>query len=92
MALRARESGIDLICRVPRDLPEIVADKRAIKQILINLLSNAIKFTRRGGKVVVTGEVESGFMSLVVEDTGVGIARRRPRACRRSVLPGAHCL
>ncbi len=73
MALRARESGIDLICRVP-PLPDIVADKRAIKQILINLLSNAIKFTRRGGKVVVTGEVESGFMSLVVEDTGVGIA------------------
>jgi cell cycle sensor histidine kinase DivJ len=73
MALRARESGIDLICRVPA-LPDIVADKRAIKQILINLLSNAIKFTRRGGKVVVTGEVESGFISLVVEDTGVGIA------------------
>jgi cell cycle sensor histidine kinase DivJ len=73
MALRARESGIDLVCRVPA-LPDIVADKRAIKQILINLLSNAIKFTRRGGKVVVTGEVENGFISLVVEDTGVGIA------------------
>jgi two-component system, cell cycle sensor histidine kinase DivJ len=73
MALRARESGIDLICRVP-PLPDIVADKRAIKQILINLLSNAIKFTRRGGKVMVTGEVENGFMSLVVEDSGVGIA------------------
>ena len=73
MALRARESGIDLICRVP-NLPDIVADKRAIKQILINLLSNAIKFTRRGGKVVVTGEAEGGVMSLAVEDTGVGIA------------------
>ena len=73
MALRAREAGIDLICRVP-NLPDIVADKRAIKQILINLLSNAIKFTRRGGKVVVTGEVEGGVMSLAVEDTGVGIA------------------
>jgi cell cycle sensor histidine kinase DivJ len=73
MALRARETGIDLICRVA-NLPDIVADKRAVKQILINLLSNAIKFTRRGGKVVVTSEVESGFITLVVEDTGVGIA------------------
>jgi two-component system, cell cycle sensor histidine kinase DivJ len=74
MALRARESGIDLICRVPADFPDIVADKRAIKQILINLLSNAIKFTRRGGKVVVAGEVEGAFATLAVEDTGVGIA------------------
>jgi cell cycle sensor histidine kinase DivJ len=74
MALRARESGIDLMCRVSPDLPDIVADKRAIKQILINLLSNAIKFTRRGGKVAVVSELDNGFVTLAVEDTGVGIA------------------
>src|SRR5205823_8162904 len=44
MALRAREAGIDLVCRLPDDLPDIVADKRSVKQILINLLSNSIKF------------------------------------------------
>jgi two-component system, cell cycle sensor histidine kinase DivJ len=73
MALRAREAGIDLVCRVATDLPDIVADKRAVKQILINLLSNAIKFTQRGGKVVVTAETQSATMLLRVEDTGVGI-------------------
>ena len=73
MALRAREAGIDLVCRVPPDLPDIVADKRAVKQILINLLSNAIKFTHRGGKVVVSCEADKAQMSLTVEDTGVGI-------------------
>jgi cell cycle sensor histidine kinase DivJ len=73
MALRAREAGIDLVCRVPPDLPDIVADKRAVKQILINLLSNAVKFTQRGGKVVVTGEVSGADIILRVEDTGVGI-------------------
>ena len=74
MALRAREVGIDLVCRVPADLPDIVADKRAIKQILINLLSNAIKFTRRGGKVVVVSEIDGPFVTLAVEDSGVGIS------------------
>jgi cell cycle sensor histidine kinase DivJ len=74
MALRAREAGIDLVCRVPADLPDIVADKRAIKQILINLLSNAIKFTQRGGKVTVTAEIDAGCVTLAVDDTGVGIA------------------
>jgi cell cycle sensor histidine kinase DivJ len=73
MALRAREAGIDLVCRVPADMPDIVADKRAVKQILINLLSNAIKFTQRGGKVSVTTEVGGAHVTLIVEDTGVGI-------------------
>ena len=73
MALRAREAGIDLVCRVPADLPDIVADKRAVKQILINLLSNAIKFTQRGGKVSVTAEVGGADVTFTVDDTGVGI-------------------
>ncbi|MEA2929058.1 MAG: two-component system, cell cycle sensor histidine kinase DivJ [Hyphomicrobiales bacterium] len=73
MALRAREAGVELACRVPADLPDIVADKRAVKQILINLVSNAIKFTDRGGRVAVTGAIEGGQMVFTVEDTGVGI-------------------
>jgi two-component system, cell cycle sensor histidine kinase DivJ len=73
MALRAREAGIDLVCRVASDLPDIVADKRAVKQILINLLSNAIKFTHRGGSVVVTADIHDTSVVLRVEDTGVGI-------------------
>jgi cell cycle sensor histidine kinase DivJ len=73
MALRAREAGIDLVRSVPAALPDIVADKRAVKQILINLLSNAIKFTRRGGKVTVAGKVSDPFMIFTVTDTGVGI-------------------
>jgi two-component system, cell cycle sensor histidine kinase DivJ len=73
MALRARDAGIDLVCRLPNDMPEIVADKRAVKQILINLLSNAIKFTDRGGRVSVTGAAAGSVITLVVEDNGVGI-------------------
>jgi cell cycle sensor histidine kinase DivJ len=74
MALRARESGVDIVSTVSRDLPDIVADKRAIKQILINLLSNAVKFTERGGKIVVSAEVDGPFITFMVKDTGVGIA------------------
>jgi cell cycle sensor histidine kinase DivJ len=73
LALKAREAGLDLILRVPDDLPEIVADKRALKQVLLNLLSNAVKFTDRGGQVTVSARVELGRMTLVVEDNGIGI-------------------
>src|SRR6266446_9286239 len=44
LALRAQEAGVAVNIEVPADLPEIVADRRALMQILINLVTNAIKF------------------------------------------------
>jgi cell cycle sensor histidine kinase DivJ len=74
MALKARESGIDLIVSLPDDLPGMVGDQRAFKQILLNLLSNAIKFTERGGSVTVSALAEGADLALRVSDTGVGIS------------------
>ncbi len=54
LALKAREAGIELVTRIAGKLPQIVADKRALSQIMLNLVSNAIKFTNRGGQVVVS--------------------------------------
>ena len=74
LALKAREAGLELVTRLPDDLPEIVADKRAFKQIMINLISNAVKFTDRGGRVTIAAKVEAGGFQVTVEDTGVGIS------------------
>ena len=52
----------------------VVADRRAIKQIIVNLLSNAVKFTPDGGKVVVRSRVLSDSIVLMIADTGIGIA------------------
>jgi two-component system, cell cycle sensor histidine kinase DivJ len=85
LALRARQAGIDIVVHLADELPAIVADKRALLQIMLNLLSNAIRFTNRGGRVTVTAAVEAGHkaggdsghetahMIITVEDTGVGI-------------------
>jgi cell cycle sensor histidine kinase DivJ len=74
LALKARESGIDLVTRTPDDLPDMIGDPRAFRQIVLNLVSNAIKFTERGGKVTVAAIVEGSRLALRVSDTGVGIA------------------
>jgi cell cycle sensor histidine kinase DivJ len=74
LALKARENGIDLLTRVPEDLPAMTGDPRAFKQIVLNLVSNAIKFTERGGRVTVSAAVEGSRLVLRVADTGVGIA------------------
>lgn len=70
LALKARDGGVEL----PASLPELVADKRAVKQILINLIANAVKFTDHGGRVTVSALPETSRLALVVEDTGIGIS------------------
>src|ERR1700691_3980435 len=52
----------------------MIADKRALNQILINLLSNAIRFTDRGGKVTLSARTEATTITFAVEDNGVGIS------------------
>jgi two-component system, cell cycle sensor histidine kinase DivJ len=74
LALKARDNAIDLVSRVPQDLPVMTGDPRAFKQIVLNLVSNAIKFTERGGTVTVSASVEGSRLMLRVTDTGVGIA------------------
>ncbi|MDX3928844.1 MAG: ATP-binding protein [Shinella sp.] len=73
LGLQAREKGIMLTSRIPRGLGEVVADRRALQQVLINLVGNAIKFTDRGGIVIVDAAREGGDLVLTVSDTGIGI-------------------
>jgi cell cycle sensor histidine kinase DivJ len=74
LALKAQEAGVALCCDAGTELPDIVADKRAVKQILINLIANAIKFTERGGTVNVAARIDGAHVLISVEDTGIGIA------------------
>jgi signal transduction histidine kinase len=61
---------------VADDLPPLVTDPRALKQVLVNLLSNAAKFTPEGGHVVVRARREGAAgVRLEVQDDGIGIAR-----------------
>jgi two-component system, cell cycle sensor histidine kinase PleC len=74
---RAETAGLKLEVELPH-LPEIEADYRAIKQVLLNLLSNAIKFTPRGGRITVRAEARQDMLGerirVSVSDTGIGIA------------------
>ncbi|NND48823.1 MAG: PAS domain S-box protein [Rhizobiales bacterium] len=59
----------------PEDLPPVVADERALRQILLNLLSNAIKFTPPGGQVILSTMLdEAGPLQIRIRDTGQGMS------------------
>jgi two-component system cell cycle sensor histidine kinase PleC len=74
---RAEAAGLAVEIDLP-DLPEVEADYRAIKQVLLNLLSNALKFTPHGGRVRVTAETRNDPLGerirVSVHDTGIGIS------------------
>jgi two-component system cell cycle sensor histidine kinase PleC len=59
-----------------QDTVPLVADRRAVKQIMVNLLSNAVKFTPEGGRVIVRNRVINGSVVLMIADTGIGIAQQ----------------
>jgi cell cycle sensor histidine kinase DivJ len=71
--LRAEEANIDLVRDIADDVAELVADKRACKQVVLNLLSNAVKFTPSNGRVTVQAKMEDNFVLICVSDTGIGI-------------------
>ena len=70
----AEQRSLSLIVDVAPGIPELPADKRACKQMLLNVISNAIKFTDPGGWVRVSARVEGESVELVVADNGIGIA------------------
>jgi PAS domain S-box-containing protein len=72
---RAENAGLQIVRQIDPATPRLLADKRAVKQILINLLSNAIKFTPQGGEVTLTAKPAgaAGWVALSVADTGIGI-------------------
>jgi PAS domain S-box-containing protein len=65
---------------LPPDLPNVVADLRSMRQIMLNLLSNAVKFTDPGGQVIVSAQVTpAGELKLRVKDTGIGMNEEQLR-------------
>lgn len=62
-------------------VPQIVADQRSLRQIVLNLLSNSVRFTRPGGQVIVsTAYTEHGEVTLRVRDTGIGMSENQIEA------------
>ncbi|MDB5442982.1 MAG: hypothetical protein JWP86_1184 [Phenylobacterium sp.] len=74
---RAETAGLSLRLEFA-DLPEVEADYRAVKQVLLNLLSNAVKFTPRGGRIVIKAGVRDDprgqRVRVTVQDSGIGIS------------------
>ena len=70
----AAARSVTLIRQVAPDLPDLVTERRVVRQILLNLLNNAVKFTLAGGRVQISARLnDHGGLAIRIADTGVGI-------------------
>jgi len=71
---RALESNTKIISSSPLDESlQIIADRRAILQILLNLISNAVKFAKENGQINIECQQNKNDITLKIIDNGIGI-------------------
>lgn len=73
MHYKADEKKHTLELQVASNLPQLIADRNKIKQVVINLVSNAIKYTPNGGKIIVSAEKKDNQIVIKITDNGLGI-------------------
>ncbi|MDM8541546.1 response regulator [Desulfococcaceae bacterium HSG9] len=76
MKMLFKKKNITLATMIEPELPDITADLRKCKQVIINLLSNAVKFTPEDGRIEIRVTMPwNGFLKIEVSDTGIGIEK-----------------
>jgi len=81
LGVRAHKKGLELVCRVASDVPDLlVGDSGCLRQIVVNLVGNAIKFTAHGEVVVQVGR-----------EPGAAVGARPDADAAASVAP-AECV
>ena len=79
--------GYQIVERYGASRLPMVGDPKLLSQVFNNLLSNAIKYSPGDSVITVGAAIEAGRAIVSVEDTGLGIPRRRCRSPVREILP-----
>ena len=69
--------GIACEIKVSENVGEVMVDERRMIQVLVNLMSNAMRFSKRGGKIIWTAELDSEDnkkIAISIQDNGQGIS------------------
>ena len=74
LAAQAQGKAINLGFDMATDVPALWVNPWVVKEILSNLVDNAIRYSPRGGSVTVAIDVVNDHTTVVVADTGPGIA------------------
>jgi two-component system phosphate regulon sensor histidine kinase PhoR len=80
----SKAKGLTVVCTGLDEAPPVVAEERALEQVLVNLVDNAIKYTPEGGEVRVDLVAKERDLLIEVANSGPGIpAKHLPRVFER---------
>ncbi len=70
---RCAQNDIEIVLKIDQNLPSVSGDTAQLNQVLINLVVNAIHAMPEGGILTIKAKQEPKAISMVVQDTGMGI-------------------
>lgn len=73
----AQERHLQLKVKIPRNLPLVRANIKALQEVLSNIIDNALKYTPPGGKILIqVGREKANLQGIAISDTGPGIPQQ----------------
>jgi len=73
MSKEAENQNIRVITKFDADLPDVMIDRKYLKQALLNIVKNAIAAMPEGGTLTISVSVRNDELLIAVSDTGIGI-------------------
>ena len=82
--MEAQKHNHTLTLELEPGLPEILADRERVLQVMMNIVSNSIKYTPDGGHIDIYAGRKRDRVWMIVDDDGIGIPEEdRPRIFER---------
>ncbi|MBD2435736.1 GAF domain-containing sensor histidine kinase [Nostoc sp. FACHB-110] len=73
----AQERNLKLKTEIPKNLPLVQVNIKALQEVLSNIIDNALKYTPTGGKILFqVGKQKANFLGIAISDTGPGIPQQ----------------
>lgn len=70
----AQERNLQLKSEIPRNLPQVSVNIKALQEVLSNIVDNALKYTPAGGKIFIqAGQQKANLQGIAISDSGPGI-------------------
>jgi signal transduction histidine kinase len=71
----AQDRQITLTSHIPKSLPPVQGNSKALREVFSNLIDNALKYTPEGGRVSISTQLFPATLEISIADTGCGIPR-----------------